>query len=157
MKTYNAWMFIHLRIHTEFSVVDGTNRIDDLVGLAAQDQQPAVAITDLNNLFGAIKFYKECRDNGVKPILGAEVILEGLGAEANAVSRMVLLVQNKQGYLNLSELLARSYTQNTGKAQVVAKLEWLQELSEGLIALSVAQAGPVGQSLVQGDTERAHE
>ena len=150
-------MFIHLRIHTEFSVVDGTNRIDELVGLAAQDQQPALAITDLNNLFGAIKFYKKSRDNGVKPILGAEVILEGLGADANAVSRIVLLVQNKQGYLNLSELLARSYTQNTGKALVVAKLEWLQELSEGLIALSGAQAGPVGQALVQGDTERAHE
>ena len=150
MKTYNAWMFIHLRIHTEFSVVDGTNRIDELVGLAAQDQQPALAITDLNNLFGAIKFYKECRDNGVKPILGAEIIVEGLGADANAVSRMVLLVQNKQGYLNLSELLARSYTQNTGKAQVVAKLEWLQELSEGLIALSGAQAGPVGKPWSKG-------
>jgi DNA polymerase-3 subunit alpha len=150
-------MFIHLRIHTEFSVVDGTNRIDELVGLAAQDQQPALAITDLNNLFGAIKFYKKSRDNGVKPILGAEVILEGLGADTTAVSRIVLLVQNKQGYLNLSELLARSYTQNTGKALVVAKLEWLQELSEGLIALSGAQAGPVGQALVQGDAERAHE
>ncbi|RYH23234.1 MAG: PHP domain-containing protein, partial [Alcaligenaceae bacterium] len=60
-------MFVHLRLHTEFSVVDGTNRIDEVVKAAAKDQQPALAITDLNNLFGAVKFYKEARGKGVKP------------------------------------------------------------------------------------------
>ena len=64
-------MFIHLRLHTEFSVVDGTNRIDDTVAQAAADGQPALAITDLNNLFGAVKFYKAARDKGVKPVIGA--------------------------------------------------------------------------------------
>ena len=150
-------MFVHLRLHTEFSVVDGTNRIDEIVKAAAADGQPALAITDLNNLFGAIKFYKEARGKGVKPIIGAEVMLEGLGADATALSRLVLLVQSKQGYLNLSELIARAYTQNVVKAQAVIKLAWLQELGEGLIALSGAQAGPVGQALVQGDVARAHE
>jgi len=74
---YNACMFVHLRLHTEFSVVDGTNRIDEVAKAAAKDGQPALAITDLNNLFGAIKFYKEARGKGVKPILGAEIFLEG--------------------------------------------------------------------------------
>ena len=148
-------MFTHLRLHTEFSVVDGTNRIDDIVKSAARDGQPALAITDLSNLFGAIKFYKEARKRGVKPVIGAEIWLEGLGKDASALSRVVLLVQNTQGYLNLSELLARAWTQHGSKAQAAIKLVWLQELNEGLIALSGAQAGPVGQALVQGDETRA--
>ena len=157
METYNGAMFVHLRLHTEYSVVDSTCRIDDIVLAAAKDRQPALAMTDLNNLFGAIKFYREARAKGVKPVIGAEIMLEGLGADATATTRMVLLVQNKQGYLNMSELIARAYTQNVVKAQAVIKLDWLKELNEGLIALSGAQAGPVGQALVQGDTARAHE
>ncbi|MDP9902677.1 DNA polymerase III subunit alpha [Variovorax ginsengisoli] len=150
-------MFVHLRLHTEFSVVDGTNRIDEVVKAAAADQQPALAITDLNNLFGAVKFYKEARGKGVKPVLGAEVFLEGLGAEIGALTRIVLLVQNTEGYLHLSELLARAWTQNVGRgqSQAVCKLEWLQELNGGLIALSGAQAGPLGAALLQGHAERA--
>ncbi len=150
-------MFAHLRLHTEFSVVDGTNRIDDIIKAAVADGQPALAITDLNNLFGAIKFYKGGRSKGLKPIIGVEILLEGLGLDPTATSRMLLLVQNKQGYLNLSEILARAWTQNVVKAQAVVKLAWLKELNEGLIALSGAQAGVVGQALVQGDTARAHE
>src|SRR6476619_3390319 len=98
-------MFVHLRLHTEFSVVDGTNRIDDVVAEAAKDGQPALAITDLNNLFGAIKFYKAARGAGLKPLVGAELFLQGLGADAAALSRVLVLVQNRTGYLNLCELL----------------------------------------------------
>ena len=148
-------MFVHLRLHTEFSVVDGTNRIDEVVRAAAADGQPALAITDLGNLFGAIKFYKEARAQGVKPLIGAEIVVEGLGGDAGALSRMVLLVQGRQGYLNLCELLARAWTGNIVKAQAVVRLDWLKELSDGLILLSGAQAGPVGQALVQGDARRA--
>ncbi|MDM0023292.1 DNA polymerase III subunit alpha [Variovorax saccharolyticus] len=152
-------MFVHLRLHTEFSVVDGTNRIDEVVKAAAADGQPSLAITDLNNLFGAVKFYKEARGKGVKPVLGAEVYLEGLGAEPGALTRIVLLVQNKEGYLHLSELLARAWTQNVGRgqAQAACKLAWLEELQGGLIALSGAQAGPLGAPLLQGQEERAAE
>jgi len=161
VQTYNGRMFVHLRLHTEFSVVDSTCRIDEVVKAAAKDGQPALAITDLNNLFGGIKHYKETRGKGVKPLLGAEIVLEGLGADPLAVSRMVLLVQNKQGYLNISELIARAYTQNVvtvgGKQLAVTQLDWLKELNEGLICLAGAQAGPVGQALVQGDTARAHD
>ena len=157
-------MFIHLRLHTEFSVVDGTVRIDEAVKTATSHNQGALAVTDLNNLFGAVKFYKQARSSGVKPIIGAEIVVEGFTAAAQrdaskepTVSRMVLLVQNTQGYLNLSELLARAWTQNTARAQAVIKLDWLRELSEGLILLSGAQAGPVGQALVQGDAQRAND
>ncbi|MGR4868102.1 DNA polymerase III subunit alpha [Variovorax sp. LARHSF232] len=145
-------MFVHLRLHTEFSVVDGTNRIDEAVKAAAKDGQPALAITDLNNLFGAVKFYKEARGKGVKPVLGTEVFVEGLGKDAGTLTRMILLVQDTQGYLNLSELLARAWTQNVGRGQgqAAVKMEWLRELNAGLILLSGAQAGPLGQPLAQG-------
>ncbi len=157
-------MFTHLRLHTEFSVVDGTNRIDDVVAAAAADGQPALAITDLSNLFGGVKFYKEARAAGIKPILGAEVMLQGFteetpnampGAHQPAAPRVLLLVQDKQGYLNLSELLARAWTRNDGRGQALVQRDWLQECNAGLIMLSGAQAGPVGQALVQGDAQRA--
>ena len=150
-------MFVHLRLHTEFSVVDGTNRVDDIVKAASADGQPALAITDLNNLFGAIKFYKASRSAGVKPILGAEVFLEGADADKGVLSRVVLLVQSHQGYLNMSELLARAWTKGLVKSQAVIAWEWLSELSEGLLMLSGAQAGPVGQALLKGDAARASE
>ncbi|MEZ5647363.1 MAG: DNA polymerase III subunit alpha [Burkholderiaceae bacterium] len=156
-------MFVHLRLHSEFSVIDGTCRIDDVVPAAAADAQPALALTDLGNLFGAVKFYKEARGAGVKPLLGAEIFLQGFGeavgssspGQAQSAPRVLLLVQDRQGYLNLCELLARAWTRNEGRAQAVVRREWLEELHGGLILLSGAQAGPVGQALMQGDEAKA--
>src|SRR5437899_11960636 len=148
-------MGVRLRLRSEFSISDGTNRIDDVVQAAAQERQPALALTDLNNLFGAIKFYKAARSAGVKPLLGAEIFLQGLAQDPAAISRIQVLVQNQRGYLNLCELLTRAWTRNVVGVQGACKLEWLRELSEGLIALSGAQAGPVGQALLQGDERRA--
>ena len=157
-------MFVHLRLHSEFSVVDGTNRIDEVVAAAAANAQPALALTDLSNLFGAVKFYKAARGSGVKPLLGAEVMLQGFSVETPGAMpgshqppapRMVLLVQDRQGYLNLCELLARAWTRNDGRGQAVVQREWLEELNAGLILLAGAQAGPVGQALLQGDEARA--
>ena len=88
--------FIHLRSHTEFSVVDGTLRVDDMVAAAAKDGQGALAITDLSNLFGAVKFYSQARKKGVKPILGADIWLESDSGEKQA-SRLLLLVQSREG------------------------------------------------------------
>ena len=93
--------FVHLRTHTEFSVVDGTLRIDEAVAAAAADGQGALAITDLSNLFGAVKFYSAARAAGVKPIIGVEIWLEPEGSERQP-SRLLLLVQNREGYLNLA-------------------------------------------------------
>ena len=151
-------MFVHLRLHTEFSVVDGTNRIDEVTAAAAADQQPALAISDLSNLFGTVKFYKAARNKGVKPLIAADVWVQVPGKDAAAPpARLLLLVQNHQGYLNLSELVTRAWTRGVVRDQAIISLEWLRELSDGLIALSGAQRGAVGQALVQGDEMRAVE
>jgi DNA polymerase-3 subunit alpha len=150
--------FVHLRTHSEFSVVDGTLRIDAAAAAARADRQVALGITDLNNLFGAVKFYKACRSAGVKPLIGVDVWMEPLaldgGADKNA-SRLLLLVQDRQGYLNLCELLARAWTQNAQRTQAWVKWDWLRQLGGGLLALSGADAGAVGAALLAGDTERA--
>ena len=93
-------MFVHLRLHSEYSVVDGTVRLDEAVAAAAKDNQPAMALTDLNNMFGAVKFYKQAQKKGVQPILGAEVILEDLipAVKDRPLPRVLLLVQNHTGY-----------------------------------------------------------
>ena len=146
-------MFVHLRLHSEFSVVDGTTRIADVVKAAARDGQPALALTDLVNLFGAIKFYRQGRSQGVKPLIGAEIHLE---LEPGAApSRLLLLVQGHQGYLNLCELLARAWTRGVVKNQPLVTAAWLQELGAGLIALSGAHQGAVGQALRKGSEEAA--
>ncbi|MEO8807979.1 MAG: DNA polymerase III subunit alpha, partial [Burkholderiaceae bacterium] len=146
--------FVHLRTHTEFSVADGTLRIDEAVATAAADKQSALAITDLANLFGAVKFYSAARKRGVKPIIGADLWLEPASGEKSA-SRLLVLVQNTQGYLNLCELLSRAWLRNEQRAQAWVKWDWLGELGAGLIALSGAEHGAVGQGLVAGDTARA--
>lgn len=155
-------MFVHLRLHTEFSVVDGTVRIPAAIKAAAGDGQGALAVTDFNNMFGAIKFYKKARGSGVKPILGAEVSLSdwpgsppesahAMPGQRQSAPRVILLVQNHQGYLNLSELLARAWTQNVVRDQAHVRWAWLEELHDGLIVLSGAQNGPVGRALMAGD------
>ncbi|MCY7371507.1 MAG: DNA polymerase III subunit alpha [Polaromonas sp.] len=151
-------MFVHLRLHTEFSVVDGTNRIDEIVAAAAADYQPALAITDLGNLFGTVKFYREARAAGVKPLIGADVWVQVPGKDSAApAARLLLLVQDHRGYLNLSELLTRAWMHNVVRDQAIIKLDWLQELNAGLLALSGAQGGAIGQALMQGDSSRATE
>ncbi len=148
--------FVHLRTHSEFSVVDGTLRIDDVAPAAKADGQVALGITDLSNLFGAIKFYKACRGKGVKPIIGVDVWMDPLPDAADrSATRLALLVQDKQGYLNLSELLGRSWTKNVQRAQAWVRWDWLEELGGGMIALSGADLGVVGQALLGGDTARA--
>ena len=152
---YNDRMaFVHLRMHSEYSVVDGMLRIDAAAEAARADGQVALAITDLNNLFGAVQFYQACRGQGVKPILGVDLWMEPFGADKQP-SRLLLLVQNMQGYLNLCELLARGWTCNAQRTQAWIKWSWLEELNQGLIALSGADGGVVGMALLAGDAPRA--
>ena len=149
--------FVHLRAHTEYSVVDGTLRIDDLVAAAAADGQGAFAVTDLSNVFGAVKFYTAARKAGVKPILGAELVLEsekGAGGEL-AGGRVVVLVQDRQGYANLCMLLSRAWIENAAKGHAQVKRAWLEELGGGLILLSGAASGAIGQAIAAGDRARA--
>ncbi|MCC7287109.1 MAG: DNA polymerase III subunit alpha, partial [Burkholderiaceae bacterium] len=148
--------FVHLRLHTEYSVVDGTLRIDAAAQAARGDRQVALGLADLNNLFGAVKFYKACRSAGIKPIIGVDVWVEPQpGSGDKQPSRLMLLAQNTRGYLNLSELLAQAWTQNAQRTQAWVKWDWLAERGEGLIALSGGDLGAVGQALLAGDDERA--
>ena len=150
--------FVHLRTHTEFSVVDGMLRIDALAAAARQDAQGALAITDINNLFGTVKFYSACRGAGVKPIIGVDVLMEpngGLPGGDRQASRLLLLVQNNTGYLHLCELLARGWIGNAQRAQAWIKWDWLAELGDGLICLSGADLGAVGMALLSGEADRA--
>ena len=103
--------FVHLRTHSEFSVVDGMLRIDDAALAARDDGQVALALTDLNNLFGAVQFYQACRGQGIKPLLGADLWMEPAGTDKQP-SRLLLLVQDAQGYLNINQLLALAWTTN---------------------------------------------
>ena len=150
--------YVHLRTHTEYSVVDGTLRIDEMVAAAAADGQGALAITDLSNLFGAVKFYGAARKAGVKPILGADVWLEPEGGEKQP-NRLLLLVQNRAGYLNLCTLLSRAWTTpavpGAPRSHAMLAWSWLAEANEGLIALSGAACGAVGQALLARDGARA--
>ncbi|MBA2722211.1 MAG: DNA polymerase III subunit alpha [Methylibium sp.] len=150
--------FVHLRSHTEYSVVDGTLRIDDMVAAAAADGQPALAITDLGNLFGAVKFYSAARGQGVQPLVGAEIWLEpevGSTPGDRQASRLLLLAQNGSGYLNLCTLISHAWTENVQRHQACVAWARLAEHSEGLIALSGADLGGIGQALLAGDAARA--
>ena len=150
--------FVHLRTHTEYSVVDGMLRIDALAAAARADEQGALAISDLNNLFGAVKFYTACRRQGVKPLIGVDVLMEPNGGAPGGdrqASRLLLLVQSTQGYLNLCEMLARGWVSNAQRAQAWIKWEWLEELGGGLIALSGGDLGAVGMALLSGEADRA--
>ena len=146
--------FVHLRSHSEYSVVDGTLRIDDLVKAAAKDGQPAVAVTDLSNLFGAVKLYSGARKKGVQPIIGADVWLEPEEG-AKAPTRLLLLIQNRQGYLRLCELLGEAWTAPGQRTHAWVFWQSLVANNDGLICLSGADLGPVGQALLMGDAGKA--
>ena len=141
--------FVHLRCHSEYSIVDGIVRIDDYVKQALNDKMPALALTDLSNLFGAIKFYKTARGKGVKPILGCDIWLENT-ANRDQPTRLLLLCQSHAGYLLLCQLLSRAYLSNQYRGRAEFKREWFVECgTEGLIMLSGAIAGDVGQACTQ--------
>ncbi len=146
--------FVHLRVHSEYSVTDGIVQIDRLVAQVRDDQQVACALTDLGNLFGLVKFYQAARGKGIKPICGCDVWVAPVD-EREPSSRLLLLVRNRQGYLNLCELLSRAYRfgQRRGRAEINRR--WLVELGSGLLALSGAAQGDVGQALLSGQPEAA--
>ena len=112
MSSSSAPRFVHLRLHSEYSITDGLTRLDDAIARARSDGMPALALTDLANLFGMVKFYSGARGAGVKPIIGADVwIADDGGAEAarDSATRLLLLAKSRAGYLRLCELLSSAY------------------------------------------------
>ncbi len=127
-------------------------RIEELVAAAAAARMPAVAVTDLANLFGAVKFFQKAIKAGVKPILGSDVWLEN-PVDRNKPYRLVLLCLDRQGYLNLNQLLTRAYTEGQHSRRPCIQREWFTGFSDGLIALSGALDGDIGQALVGGHAD----
>lgn len=149
---YNSVMpdaFVHLHLHTEYSLVNGMLRVPQLVEHCLQSQTPAVAITDMGNIYGAVKFFQKCVTQGIKPLIGAEVYL----ANPDSVTQpfvLVLLVQNEVGYKNLSRLLSKGFQQGQHQGRPILDRSWLVGSTDGLIALSGGQRGDIGAAIMAG-------
>ena len=144
--------FVHLHVHSEFSLVDGIVRIDELVASAVAQGVPAVALTDLANVFGMVKFYQAAVAAGLKPIIGADLWVEN-PADRNKPSRLVLLCQDTAGYRNLCQLLTLAYGEGQSGGRPRIMKDWLWARSGGLVALSGALDSDLAQALLAGNGE----
>ncbi len=150
--------FVHLRLHTEYSLVDSVVRIDDLVQAAAKQGMPAVAVSDQSNLFAMVKFYRTALAAGVKPIVGVDLFVREPGERAQP-SRLTLLCQSPEGYGNVTRLVSRAYLEGQQRSAPMIDRRWLtRENLRGLIALSAGMEGDIGRALGNGrerDAEQA--
>ena len=146
--------FVHLRNHSEFSLTDGLLKVKKLVAHAADSGMPAVAITDRTNFYALVKFQKAAFAAGIKPIFGADLQWFDL-ADPSSYKTITLIAQNKKGYKNLIELISRAYTQGQSTRGVFVQREWIEEFNEGLIALSGACEGDIGQALLGSNPQLA--
>jgi len=146
--------FIHLRLHSEYSITDGLTRVDQVVAQAQADGMGALALTDLANLFGMVKFYKAARGKGVKPVVGADVWISN-PEDRDKPSRVILLAATHDGYLRLCDLLSRAWLANQHRGRAEIDKNWLREGSGGMIALSGLLGGPgagdIAQALAAGN------
>src|SRR4051812_26958670 len=153
----NTPRFVHLRLHSEYSVTDGIVRVDEAVAHAAADSMPALALTDSGNLFGMVKFYKAARQAGVKPIIGADCWVQN-PVDRDKPSRILLLAASRAGYLRLCELLSRAWLSNQHRSRAEIDKAWLEaDGTEGLIALSGASGGDIGQALLSNNLPAAEK
>ena len=154
--------FVHLHLHTEYSLLDGAIRIKEVVQKAKEYGMPAVAITDHGNMFGAIEMYKECIKQGIKPIIGCEVYvaprsrLDKEGRLDTEPNHLILLAMNNTGYKNLSKLVSLGYTEGFYYKPRI-DLEILEKYNEGLICLSACLAGGLARRITAGDIRGAKE
>ncbi|MFT4581136.1 MAG: DNA polymerase-3 subunit alpha [Gammaproteobacteria bacterium] len=149
--------FVHLHVHSEFSLVDGLLRLPSLVKHTADLGMPAIAVTDQCNLFSLVKFYQTARNAGVKPIIGADLWIESR-ENSDVRNRMVFLCRNESGYKNLSELITRSYLEGQSRGIPAISYDWLgPQNSSGLIVLSGGIHGDVGAALIEGNLDRASD
>ena len=149
--------FIHLRMHSEYSISDGMVRISEAVGAAKNDAMPALALTDLNNFFGLVKFYRAARDKGIKPVVGCDVYISN-DADRDRPHRLLLLCQSREGYLLLCRLISRAFLENQHRGRAELRREWFErDGTQGLIALSGAHLGDVGVALMSGNAAGAQQ
>ena len=148
--------FVHLKLHSEFSLVDGLIKIGKLVARTVEADMPAVAVTDLCNFYTLIKFYRAANSAGIKPICGCEIrVLDE--ADPQASSEMTLLVMNAEGYQNLTRLISHAWLEGQVQGRPYVRREWIVERAEGLIALSGGCEGDIGKALLAGRSVDAGE
>ncbi|HEY3487869.1 MAG TPA: DNA polymerase III subunit alpha, partial [Gammaproteobacteria bacterium] len=147
--------FVHLNLHTEYSLLDSTIRIDTLMDAVKEAGMPAVALTDQSNLFALVKFYKAAVAAGVKPLIGVELRVAEVGQ--SEPSRLTLLCQNEEGYRNLTELVSRSYLQGQRNGLPLVEKSWIQSLHAGLLALSGGIRGDIGRALIAQRPQQAEQ
>ncbi|WP_040261122.1 DNA polymerase III subunit alpha [Pseudomonas massiliensis] len=148
--------FVHLRLHTEYSLVDGLVRIKPLVKALGGMNMPAVAVTDQSNMCALVKFYKAAMGAGIKPICGADLWLAGEAGD-DSLSRITLLAMDAHGYRNITELISRGYIEGQRNGLIIIEREWIAEASDGVIALSGAKEGEIGQALLGSDPAQAEK
>ncbi len=148
--------FVHLKTHTEYSMVDGLVRVKPLIKTCVEQGHAAIAMTDQMNMCGLVKFYSGTLGSGVKPIVGADLLIEFPEQEGDFF-KVTALCMNEQGYLNLKELISKAYLKNQHRSVPLVKKEWLPEHSEGLIILSGARDGDVGKALLAANMDAAAE
>ncbi|MGH8465431.1 MAG: PHP domain-containing protein, partial [Pseudomonas sp.] len=146
--------FVHLRLHTEFSLVDGLVRIKPLAKALASMNMPAVAVTDQSNMCSLVKFYKNAMGAGIKPICGVDLWLSNGDPDA-PLARICLIAMDPQGYRNLTELISRGWVDGQRNGLVIIEREWIAAASEGVIALSAAREGDIGMALLNGNPDEA--
>ena len=149
--------FVHLRLHTEFSLVDGTLRIKPLVAKVAEMGMPAVGVSDVCNFYGLIKFYTAAQNAGVKPIIGADFWVRASGNKENSdkPTLISLLAMNHTGYRNIILLISRAFQEGQYHGDPYLLREWISECSEGIIALSGGRHGDVGSALLSDHADEA--
>ncbi|MDO9599949.1 MAG: DNA polymerase III subunit alpha [Azoarcus sp.] len=153
----HAPRFVHLRLHTEYSITDGIVQIDQAIASAAADGMPALGISDLVNLFGMVKFYKGARGKGIKPVVGVDVWIEN-EVERDKPHRVLLICKNRVGYGQLCELLTRAYLENKHRGRAEMRRGWFEGgAASELLCLSGAMMGDVGQALINGNPEIAEQ
>jgi DNA polymerase III subunit alpha len=147
--------FVHLRVHTEYSLVDGIVRVPDLMAAVAAAGMPAIALTDQSNLFAMVKFYKEAQAAGIKPVIGVDAWIREPGERAPP-SRIVFLCQNLIGYRHLTQLVTRSFLEGQRRGPPMLDRSWIsREALQGLIVLSGGLEGDIGQAFARGRDEEA--
>jgi DNA polymerase-3 subunit alpha len=151
MSQINNLDYVHLHVHSEYSLIDGIIRVDELVDQSASLGYNSVALTDLTNLFGLIEFYRSARNKGIKPIVGSEI---NVAKDKDSLSApLVLLAMNKQGYINLTKLVSKAYVEGQINGEPIVLFSWLEEFSDGIIALSGGVEGHIGNSILAGNTK----
>ena len=160
--------FVHLRVHSAYSLLEGALPLARIVGHATADSQPAIAVTDTNNLFGALEFAEKARKDGIQPIIGCHLDI-GFGDAAEtdrssgarpanhapAEAPLVFIAATEEGYANLVRLVSRAWLETPADQPVHARPEWLAEFATGMICLTGGSDGAIGRQLANGETDAA--